>query len=383
MISLLAHGLIVSTWVSRIASVKSSLHLGDGALGLALLGTAIGSVAAIPVCGVLVARYGSRTAVRWTGLGFAIALALPAFAVNWVTLFLSLLIYGGLAGANDVAMNAQAVATEKLLGTPAMSRFHAMFSVGGIVGSALGGLIAGQGVSPSGHLVTGAALFAAIALFAPTLMIDTHDSGQSRAHGRLRRIPPALVALSVIGFCIFLSEGAIADWTGVYLRQVIGADVGVAPLGYAVFSAAMAIFRLAGDAIVLKIGRAATIRFGGLIAAAGMLIAVLAHSTGWALAGFAAAGAGFSSIIPLVFAAGGRIEGVAEGVGVATVSGIGYLGFLAGPPAIGLISEVASLRAGLFLLVILSLTASLLVRVSERNLEASEALPVSPVSDLP
>ncbi|HVW84758.1 MAG TPA: MFS transporter, partial [Bryobacteraceae bacterium] len=290
MISLLAHGLIVSTWVSRIASVKSSLHLGDGALGLALLGTAIGSVAAIPVCGVLVARYGSRTAVRWTGLGFAIALALPAFAVNWVTLFLSLLIYGGFAGANDVAMNAQAVATEKLLGTPAMSRFHAMFSVGGIVGAALGGVIAGRGVSPSGHLVTGAALFAAIALFAPTLMMDTHDSGQVRAHGRLRRIPPALVALSVIGFCIFLSEGAIADWTGVYLRQVIGAGVGVAPLGYAGFSAAMAIFRLAGDAIVLQIGRAATIRFGGLIAAAGMLIAVLSHSTGWALAGFAAAG---------------------------------------------------------------------------------------------
>jgi MFS family permease len=176
----------------------------------------------------------------------------------------------------------------------------------------------------------------------------------------------ALFALSAIGFCIFLSEGAIADWTGVYLKQVLNASAGLAPVGYAVFSAAMAIFRLAGDAITLGIGRAATIRYGGAIAAAGLSFALLVHSPYWALAGFAAAGAGFSSIIPLAFAAGGRIPELSEGAGVATVSGLGYLGFLVGPPAIGFLSELTSLRVGLFLLVLLSATAAALVSLVVR-----------------
>src|SRR5581483_5036942 len=118
MISFLVHGLIVSTWVSRIASIKAALRLGDGAFGLALLGTAIGSVSAIPLCGLLVTRYGNRRAAKWTGICFCCSLAMPALARNGPTLFLALLIYGAMAGANDVAMNAQAVATEKLLAFP-------------------------------------------------------------------------------------------------------------------------------------------------------------------------------------------------------------------------------------------------------------------------
>ncbi len=364
----LVHGLVVSTWVSRIASVKSALHLGDGALGLALLGTAIGSVSAIPLCGAMVVRRGSRAIARWTAAGFCLSLLAIPLAYNTASLFAALLFYGAMAGANDVAMNAQAVATEKLLGTPTISRFHAMFSIGGIVGASAGAYLAGRGVPSAGHLVWSGILFLAFALAATPLLADTHTRTAARP-GRpsLRHLPPALFALSAIGFCIFLSEGAIADWTGVYLKQVLGAGAGLAPVGYAVFSAAMAIFRLAGDAITLRIGRAATIRYGGAIAAAGLSFALLVQSPHWALGGFAAAGAGFSSIIPLVFAAGGRIPQVSEGAGVATVSGLGYLGFLVGPPAIGFLSEMTSLRVGLFLLVLLSVTAAALVSVVVRG----------------
>lgn len=369
MISFIVHGLVVSTWVSRIASIKTLLHMGDGALGLALLGTAIGSIAAIPVCGALVSRFGSRSIVQWTGLGFCIVMVLPAVAWSGWTLFLALLSYGALAGANDVAMNAQAVGTERFLGTPTMSRFHAMFSLGGIAGASAGGLIASRGTLPLPHFAGGAVLFMFLAIVGPKLMADTRASaiGGQQAHARIRRIPPSLVVLSAIGFCIFLSEGAIADWTGVYLKQILGASEGLAPAGYAVFSAAMAIFRFVGDAIILRIGRVSTIRIGALLAACGIALALSVHSSAWALVGFAAAGAGFSSIIPIVFAAGGRIASVAEGAGVATVSGIGYLGFLAGPPAIGFIAEITSLRVGLGLLVILSLAAALLVSVVERT----------------
>ena len=148
-------------------------------------------------------------------------------------------------------------------------------------------------------------------------------------------------------------------------------------MGYAVFSLAMAAFRLMGDAITLRIGRTATIRGGGAVAAAGLSFALLAQSPYWALLGFAAAGAGFSSIIPLVFAAGGRIRGVNEGAGVATVSGLGYLGFLVGPPAIGFLSELTNLRVGLALLVVLSATAACLVSVVVRNAGAD----ANPLSD--
>src|SRR5260370_34074278 len=264
----LVHGRVVSTWVSRIASVKCALPLGDGALGLALLGTAIGSVSAIPLCGAMVVRRGSRTIARWTAAGFCLSLLAIPLAYDTASLFAALLFYGAMAGANDVAMNAQAVATEKLLSTPTISRFHAMFSIGGIAGAGAGAWIARHGVPSATHLVWASILFLTFALAVTPLLADTRNRAPiTPTPGRpsLRHSPLPLFALSAIGFCIFLSEGAIADWTGVYLKQVLGAGAGLPPVGYAVFSAAMAIFRLSGDAITLRIGRPPTIRYGGAI----------------------------------------------------------------------------------------------------------------------
>jgi MFS family permease len=364
MIGFLVHGLVVSTWVSRLATMKAALRLSDGALGLALLGAAIGSVTAIPVCGALVTKFGSRRLAMWTSAGFCISLIPLGLSASVAALAAALVWYGVMAGANDVALNAQAVGTERALGTLAMSRFHAMFSFGGIVGAGAGAWIAGRGIPAATHLLVGAAICLCLMATLPALLLDTHNGREPSERPSLRRIPGALLALSAIGFCIFLSEGAIADWTAVYLKQVLGASDGFAPVGYAVFSATMAIFRLCGDAITMRLGRAGTIRLGATIAAAGLAFVVVVQSPYWALAGFAAAGVGFSSIIPLVFAAGGRIPGVHEGAGVATVSGLGYLGFLAGPPAIGFLSEMTSLRAGVFLLVVLSALAAGLVSVA-------------------
>jgi MFS family permease len=156
------------------------------------------------------------------------------------------------------------------------------------------------------------------------------------------------------------------------------ASDGSAAAGYALFSATMAIFRLSGDAITARIGRSWTIRGGALIASAGLGVVVAAPSVAWALVGFAAAGAGLSSIIPLVFAGGGRVSSVSEGAGIATVSGLGYLGFLVGPPAIGFVSEATSLRGGLLLLVVLSMLTALLVSAVERGSRHG----ASPLADL-
>src|SRR5208283_5767818 len=171
----LVHGLVVSAWVSRIPAVQASLQLSNGALGMALLGAAIGSVSAIPACGWLVSRYGSSRVANWTSVGFCLALILPALAVNVATLFVALFAYGAMAGANDVAMNSQAVAIELKMKSPTMSRFHAMFSIGGMVGAALGGWVAAQHVLPWIHLSVGAAIFIAITLATNPMMLEVHD----------------------------------------------------------------------------------------------------------------------------------------------------------------------------------------------------------------
>lgn len=365
----LIHGLVISTWISRIPSIKASLHLNDGVFGLTLLGSAIGSVIGIPLCGWVVTRYGSRSAAMWTSIGLCLALVPPAFAFNAVTLFAALFLFGAMAGSNDVAMNAQGVAVERRMGTPTMSRFHGMFSLGAIFGAAAGGMLATHTMPAGEHFLIAAAIFLAFAIStAPLLMKSQADNpAHSSAKLRIRHLPPALLALSAIGFCIFLSEGAIADWTAIYLKEVLGAGPGLATAGYAVFCASMAVFRLFGDAITVRLGTAWTIRAGAILAACGLASALLVQSPHWALPGFALAGAGFSSIIPLVFAAGGRIKGMSEGAGVATVSGIGYMGFLVGPPAIGFISQVTNLRVGLFVIVFLSALAAVLVSVAAKN----------------
>jgi hypothetical protein len=364
------HGLGVSTWVSRIPTIQSNLGLNNGVLGVALLGAALGSVISIPVTGSLVTRFGSKRVTTLSTIGFCFALLPLALAIDAITLGLALVLFGALAGMMDVAMNAQGVEVEKRLGSPTMSRFHGLFSVGGMVGAGLGGVVAARQIPPLLHFAVAAAALFVLTLFIAPQMIETHDGQLPHAHRLpLSQMPKVLFALSAIAFCILLSEGAMADWTGVYLRQILAAGPGTAAAGYAVFSAAMATFRLLGDAITLRLGSVRTVRVGGLVAAAGLTCALCAPSPGWALPGFAAAGAGFSVIVPLVFGAGGRVKDVSPGAGIATVTGFGYIGFLVGPPSIGFTSQLLTLRYALGSVVLLCLLAA--------KLSSSVAAPVA------
>jgi MFS family permease len=357
----LLHGLIVSTWVSRIPSIQSTLGLTNALLGLCLLGTAIGSLVAVPVTGWLVTRFGSKQVTTWSTVGFCLALVAPSLAVNAATLFAALTVYGAMAAANDVSINSQAVAVETAIGTPTMSRFHAMFSIGGMIGAILGGFAAAHEIVPHVHLGIASALCLIVSACTAPLLLDAPDRASKRAMRlSLRRLPVGLLTLSAIGFCMFLSEGAMADWTAVYLKQVLAAGSGLAAAGYAVFSAGMAVFRLLGDAVTKRLGPVLTVRTGALLAAFGLTVALAAASPMWALPGFALTGAGFSVIVPLVFGAGGRVDSFPSGAGVAMVSGSGYIGFLFGPPVIGFIAQVTSLRAALFLIVGLSFLAAIL-----------------------
>lgn len=345
----LLHGLIVSTWVSRIPAIQISLRLSNGVLGLTLLASALGAVTAIPFTGALVNRFGSRTISVWATIWLSIALVGPALSSNAVSLAGALFLFGAGAAAMDVAMNAQGVEVEALLGAPTMSRFHGMFSLGAMIGAGIGGAIAAAGVGPLLHFAASSLFYIAVVMLARTSLLETHAAGSIPATHRLplNKIPPVLLALSAIGFCILLAEGAMADWTAVYLKQVLNAGQGTAAAGYSVFSAAMAIFRFLGDWITLRLGALKAVRIGSLTGAAGLIWALSMHSPLWAMPGFAAVGAGFSVIIPLVFGSGGRVRGISPGAGIATVTGIGYVGFIVGPPTIGFASQLFTLRYAL------------------------------------
>lgn len=370
------HGLIVATWVSRIPAVKQQLHLGNAALGFALLGVAVGSLVTTPIAGWLVTRYGNRRLIILSSLGFCVALILPALAFNFFTIFLALACFGSTAAVMNVSMNTHAVIVEERWHTPTMSRFHAMFSVGGMAGAALGGVVAAQGITPLPHFFGTALLFAGMTWMAVPYLLSGQKAPTKPAHQKLsiRRVPLAIISLSLIGFCVLIGEGAMADWTAVYLSSSLHTGPGTAAAGYAVFSTAMAIGRLAGDFTTARLGRMRVVRDGTLLAAFGLGAALLIGTVPMTFLGFAAAGAGFAAVVPIVYGSAGRVSSLPSGAGLAFVAGVGYIGFLIGPPMIGMTAGLVSLRVALGILVVLSLLAALL----SKSLAEADA-PAQPV----
>jgi MFS family permease len=376
----LVHGVIVGTWVSRIPAIQSQLHLNNGVLGLTLLSSACGAVTTMPLTGSLIARYGSKRVTSISSVLFCAAVLLMASAVNAGTLAVGLFLFGAIAAAMDVSMNAQAVEVENEMGKPTMSRFHGMFSVGAMAGAAAGGVAAAHRLSPTTHFaISGVVNCIAVIAIIP-LLLDTHSSGP-KTHEKVQwtKLPPVLIAISAIGFCILLSEGAMADWTAIYLKQTLAAGQGTAAAGYAAFSGAMALFRFLGDWITARMGPFRTVRSGCLVAALGLVTALLVPTPYLAISAFAITGAGLSVIIPLVFGSGGRIKSINPGAGIAAVTGLGYIGFIVGPPAIGFASQVVTLRYALGIVVSCCLVASLLAR----SMKALEPIPTRETVQLP
>jgi MFS family permease len=230
-----------------------------------------------------------------------------------------------------------------------------------MVGAAIGGAIASAGILPSVHLAgSGAACFVLVALAIPHLVPHDHHALGSGSPGA--RITAKLGALAAVAFCFFLSEGAIADWSGLYLRKEAGAGAGTAALGYAVFSAVMALGRLTGDWLIDRFGRFALMRAGSGLAALGLSVALALGTVPAALAGFGLTGAGCSIIVPMVFAAAGRIRDLPAGAALTVVTATGYFGLFAGPPSIGFLADAAGLRTALAVVVVLLFSGVLFAR---------------------
>lgn len=357
LIMFFVNGALFANWVARIPAIQQRLNLNEGALGMVLLGLAVGVLTALMLAGGLIARFGSRT-VTVAG-AIALCLLLPPLAImpNAVALWLNLFAFGAAMSLMDVAMNSQGVAVEQQHGRALMSSFHAAFSIGGFFGAALSAGVTALELPPLWHFSLVALVFLGlVAVTGSRLLPEKNRPAASESVFQLP--PPVLWPLGLVAFCSSMGEGAMGDWSAVYLKSVVGASASVAAFGFAAFSLTMTVGRLLGDGLASRIAPDRLVRGGGLLAALGLLAAILLPQPAVTLIGFAAVGAGLSIVIPLAFSAAGNMPGISSGVGIAGVATIGYAGFLAGPPLIGLLAEATSLQ--LALLVVTVLVGSLL-----------------------
>lgn len=344
----LLNGLVFGNWVPRIPAIQERLGLGEGALGVALLAVAVGALIAMPISGWAVARVGSRPVITLALLALCGALVLPALATGLPMLMAGLLVYGATTGGLDVAMNAQGVVVERRYGRPILSSFHAAFSLGGLFGAGIAGLMAERGVAPLPHFVAISVPSAIVAWFVTRRLLPARvDAGRGGAGPAFALPPRALLVMGVVAFCGLLAEGAIGDWSAVYLDNSLGAGPGLAAAGFAAFSLTMVIGRVLGDRIAAAWGPVALTRRGGILVAGALGLALVVGHPLAAVVGFAGAGAGLATVVPVVFSAAGRSPALPPGPAIAAVSTMGYAGFLVGPPAIGWIAEVTSLPLAL------------------------------------
>jgi HAD superfamily hydrolase (TIGR01509 family) len=359
----LGDGLLLGSWAARIPAVQRHADLTSSELGLALFAMSLGALVSMPLAGLLGERIGSRVVTVAALLTGGASLFLASLAGGLGGLALVLVAFGAAFGATNVAANAQGVALERLYGRSILSSFHAAFSTGGLAGAGLGALVAGAGIGPRAHFGTLALTLAGIGLIGGRRLLPP-NVGEAPPAPILARPPRPLLVLGAAAFFTLLAEGAAADWSAVYLSQSLGATAAVAALAYTGFSLAMAASRTVGDRLNGRLGPAALARLGGLLAATGLALALAVGTTSAALAGFAAMGAGLGVVVPVVFRAAGSTPGVPAGVGIAAVSTIGWLGFLAGPPAIGFAAGAVGLRSALVIVVVATAMVALLSRSS-------------------
>lgn len=365
-----ANGMGIGAWAAAIPPIKAALALSDGQLSLALLALAAGAVVFMPLSGPLTPRLGGtgRT-TRLAALAFAVALAFPTFMPALPLLVATAFVLGACNGLLDVAMNAHATTVERRWGSPIMSSFHASFSVGGLVGAGLGAALLYLGLPTAALLVPAAAVVLALMLTAVPAL-GPGDRGEAGGPG-LARPERALVGLAAVALFCLLAEGAMIDWSGLYLTTA-GASPAGAAAGFASFSATMVVGRLLGDRIVEALGGPRVIAWGSLLAAAGLLFAVAIPEIPAIVVGYALVGLGLSNVVPAVFSAGGRL-GSSPAAGIAAVATAGYAGFLVGPPLIGAVAAASSLRLGVAVMAAAVVVAALISVMSERRAKGAGA----------
>jgi MFS family permease len=337
-------GLSFAAWASRIPDIKNMLHLTEGGLGTVLLALPIGLMASLPISGWMVTHYGSKKMVLIGAILYATTLVFIGFVTRTEQLVIALFAFGLWGNLTNIAVNTQAVAVEQVYGKSIMASFHGLWSLAGFVSAMIGSLFISVKIAPPIH-------FSIIALIAFVIIFTAYkhtmpDGEKNNEESQPMFVKPDkdLLILGLIGFCAMVCEGAMFDWSGVYFQEAVSVPASLTTLGYVAFMGTMTGGRFAGDWLANKIGRKKMLQVSGVLMGTGLTIAVAFPYLIPATFGFLLVGFGVSSVVPLVYSAAGRSTTMSAGMALAAVSSISFIGFLIGPPLIGIVAQFADLR---------------------------------------
>jgi predicted MFS family arabinose efflux permease len=336
------HGCVTGSFAARVPWIATHVGVDVGHLGLALLMPGIGAMVAMPFSGRLAHRYTFRPLVTTTLAAWCASLVLPSLPTSLAALCAVLLVFGATAGIADMAMNAQGVLVEKQFGRSVMSSLHGFWSVGVLVGSALSALASRAGIDTRLQFAVVAAVLVAVGAAAATFLLDDAAIAETEAPPAFALPTRPVLLIGVVGLCAVFGEQAGTDWSALFIKRQLGGSASTAALAVSAFAATMAAVRLVGDRVIREFGPVVTVRLSGACATAGALTVILAPTLAVGLAGFALLGIGVAVVVPLVFAAAGRI-GPHPARSVAGVAGIAYGSGLVAPGVIGGIASASSL----------------------------------------
>jgi MFS family permease len=346
-------GLSFSSWASRIATVQQTMGLSDAALGAVLFSLPIGLMGSLPFSGWVITKIGSRRLLISALLVYACALVSLGLAQNPFQLIICLICFGFSSNAVNIAVNTQAVAAEEIYQRPILASFHGLWSLAGFVGGGFGTLMIAFKIAPLYHFLFMLVVIAAGVAIAARYLKDDKVASAGPAFVMPDK---SLIKLGVIAFCSMICEGAMFDWSVIYFKKIVLAPVEWVGIGFTAFMGTMFIGRFVADGFAHKYGLKRTLQVSGALTAAGLTIAVLFPDFYTAIFGFLLVGAGVSSVVPMVYSAAGKSKTMLPGVALAAVSTIGFLGFFVGPPVIGFIAGIATLRASFVLIALMGLS---------------------------
>ena len=361
LISFLINGFSVGNFVSRIPDFKYELGISNGVLGASLFCASIGVLAALRPTSRAAAKYGSGPVTTYAAFTLALAVPFVGLLFNFFWFLFSLFIYGVLSSIHDLSINAHAAALENKAGKRVMSRFHAMWSIGGLTGGAMGGVLTSFNVSILMHAIGVGCFIFLVALFTRNWFLPAEaDQHLIEKHAK-RKTPRRFLILGLLGLCGSLGEGAASDWGGVLARDTFEASALLSALPYVFFSATMVIGRLSGDFLAHKFGVVKLLTWSGFIAGIGLTAGLFAGNIYGVIIGWLLLGIGVSTVIPMMISATGTLANekysgqVSAAEGAALVTGVAYFGFVIGPPLIGFISEIVTLRWAMLLPAVLAI----------------------------
>ncbi|MCW3106361.1 MAG: major facilitator family transporter [Segetibacter sp.] len=359
-------GFCFASWASRIPSIQQKLGLSETELGFVLFSLPAGLLISLPISGWLVAKKGSKIVACIAAIIYCCVLVTLGMASSKLQLMSALFVFGLAGNMGNISFNTQAVNVEALYKRNIMASFHGVWSLAGFSGAAFGTFMTGTGIVPTYHFLMVLIIGLCIILAASRFLV-TNDI-KPKENAPLFVLPDkSLLTLGLIAFCSMLCEGAMFDWSGIYFKKVIMAKPSLVGAGYTAFMCTMALSRFVADYFTFRFGFKRIIQVSGLIIMSGLLISVLLPTFYTCIAGFLLVGIGVSSIVPLVYSAAGKSKLLSPGIALASVSTISFFGFLIGPPLIGILAGISSLRLSFAVIAFMGLCVSVLATMTKEN----------------